>query len=127
MTPGLVVSNRRTKGSTDNGGIQVNLPWFKYERLAKFRKMGLVEPFPPLPMLQTFPVISIKTQLKILIMNICCRRRRMSAEGCAVISADRRLKSAEPRICPLFLLFALGRLGFIGIFRLRQQLEFHFP
>jgi hypothetical protein len=63
----LVVSNRRTKGSTDNGGIQVNLPWFKYERLAKFRKMGLVQPFPPLPMLQTFPVMSIKTQLKILI------------------------------------------------------------
>ena len=79
MTPGLVVSNRRTKGSTDNGGIQVNLPWFKYERLAKFRKMGLVQPFPPLPMLQTFPVMSIKTQLKILIMNICCRSRKISA------------------------------------------------
>jgi hypothetical protein len=76
MTPGLVVSNRRTKGSTDNGGIQVNLPWFKYERLAKFRKMGLVQPFPPLPMLQTFPVMSIKTQLKILIMNICCLSKK---------------------------------------------------
>jgi hypothetical protein len=100
MTPGLVVSNRRTKGSTDNGGIQVNLPWFKYERLAKFRKMGLVEPFPPLPMLQTFPVISIKTQLKILIMNICCRsKKNICCGSCAVISAS-AVESAEPRICP---------------------------
>jgi DNA-binding XRE family transcriptional regulator len=28
MTPGLATSNRRTNGSSDNGGIQVNLPWF---------------------------------------------------------------------------------------------------
>jgi hypothetical protein len=73
MTPGLVVSNRTTNGSSDNGGIQDLPSLVQCERLSKIQEDGpCASRVPPLPMLQNFLILSIKTQLKTLIMNILC-------------------------------------------------------
>jgi hypothetical protein len=75
MTPGLVVSNRTTNGSSDNGGIQDSTSLVQCERLSKIQEDGPgASRFPPLSMLQNFLIPSIKRQLKMLIMNICCNR-----------------------------------------------------
>jgi hypothetical protein len=76
ITPGLVLSNRRTNGSSDHNGIQDYLPWFKHERKAN-QEDGLAASH-PCPMLQTFLITSIKNRLKTLIRMIGSNSRQSS-------------------------------------------------
>jgi len=70
ITPGLVLSYRTTNGACDNSGIQDDLPWFKCERYAKSGRWVFLAASHPRPMLQTFLITSIKSELKTLIINI---------------------------------------------------------
>jgi hypothetical protein len=84
ITPGLVLSNRRTNGSSDHSGIQDYLPWFKHERKAN-QEDGLAASH-PCPMLQTFLITSIKNRLKTLITTIGSNSRQSDKARSPVFS-----------------------------------------
>jgi hypothetical protein len=84
ITPGLVLSNRRTNGSSDHSGIQDYLPWFKHERKAN-QEDGLAASH-PCPMLQTFLITSIKNRLKTLIRKIGSNNRQSAGSLSSVFT-----------------------------------------
>jgi hypothetical protein len=70
MTPGLVLSNRRTNGFNDNNGIRTTFPGSSVNAQQNQEDGPVTAASHPHPMLQTFLITSIKRELKTLIINI---------------------------------------------------------